>query len=47
MLGIKPAALPAVAAAAASPSSTPVFRAGGKYKYVRSEVGAIPTPEEE
>jgi hypothetical protein len=46
VLGIKPAAAPAVAAAA-TPSSTPVFRTGGKYKYVRSEIGAIPTPEEE
>lgn len=48
VLGIKPAAVPAVAAAAAAtPASAPVFRAGGKYKYVRSEIGAIPTPEEE
>lgn len=45
VLGLKPSAPAAVAAAAAT--DKPVFRAGGKYKYVRSEVGALPTLEED
>lgn len=46
VLGLKPASVPTPIAAAAS-GSKPVFRGTGKYKYVRSEIGAMPTLEED
>uniref|UniRef100_K3WAF0 Uncharacterized protein n=1 Tax=Globisporangium ultimum (strain ATCC 200006 / CBS 805.95 / DAOM BR144) TaxID=431595 RepID=K3WAF0_GLOUD len=43
-LGLKPATPVAVAPAAKSGGN---FRAGGKYKYVKSEIGERPTLEED
>ncbi|KAF4323068.1 hypothetical protein BBO99_00003531 [Phytophthora kernoviae] len=44
-LGIKPATLPS--APVASASKKEIFRAAGKYKYVREEIGEAPTLEED
>ncbi|KAG7400533.1 hypothetical protein PHYBOEH_005333 [Phytophthora boehmeriae] len=44
-LGLKPAKLPS--APVASASKKDIFRAAGKYKYVREEIGEAPVLEEE
>ncbi|EGZ27227.1 hypothetical protein PHYSODRAFT_284072 [Phytophthora sojae] len=43
-LGLKPATLPTAPAAAGGKN---VFRAGGKYKFVKGEIGEAPTLEED
>lgn len=45
-LGLKPAVVPGAAPAAAAPKDD-IFRSGGKYKFVRNEIGERPTLEED
>lgn len=45
-LGLKAAEVPGAAPAAAAPKDD-IFRSGGKYKFVKSEIGERPTLEED